>query len=102
MYADPVPVPKTFFYDYSTRSVSARRAAMRVAEHLSSEDPKDNPPECLSDEEIAVWKCQRFMPDYLACVESVDEDVGRTIDWLEAPEQSSQSFLELVGLHQPR
>jgi arylsulfatase A-like enzyme len=82
MYADPVPVPKTFFDDYSTRSVSARRAAMRVAEHLSSEDLKENPPEGLSYEEIAVWKYQRFMQDYLACVESVDENVGRVIDWL--------------------
>src|SRR3954447_8358778 len=82
MYADPVPVPKTFFDDYSTRSVSARRAAMRVAEHLSSEDLKENPPEGLTYEEIAVWKYQRFMQDYLACVESVDENVGRVIDWL--------------------
>ena len=70
MYADPVPVPKTFWDDYATRSVSARRAAMRVAEHLSSEDLKENPPEGSSYEEIAVWKYQRFMQDYLACVES--------------------------------
>jgi arylsulfatase A-like enzyme len=82
MYADPVPVPATFWDDYSTRSTSARRAAMRVAEHLSTTDLKENPPEGLSYEELAVWKYQRFMQDYLACVESVDENVGRVIDWL--------------------
>ena len=84
MYADPVPVPKTFWDDYSTRSVSARRAAMRVAEHLSAEDLKENPPEGLSYEEIAVWKYQQFMQDYLACVEERHENVGRVIDWLKA------------------
>ncbi len=68
MYADPVPVPTTFFDDYSTRSVSARRAAMRVADHLNSEDLKDDPPEDCRYEEQAVWKYQRFMQDYLACV----------------------------------
>ena len=40
------------------------------------------PPEGLSYEEQAVWKYQRYMRDYLACVHSVDENVGRLTDWL--------------------
>ena len=55
---------------------------MRVADHLSSEDLKGDPPEGLSYEDQAVWKYQRYMRDYLACVHSVDENVGRLIDWL--------------------
>jgi arylsulfatase A-like enzyme len=82
MYGDPVPLPRTFWDDYSTRSASARRVAMRVADHLTTDDLKENPPEGLTYEELAVWKYQRYMQDYLACVESVDENVGRLVDWL--------------------
>lgn len=82
IYEDPVPIPRTFWDDYSTRSASARRAAMRVADHLTSEDLKEDPPEGLTYEELAVWKYQRYMQDYLACVESIDENVGRLVDWL--------------------
>ncbi len=82
MYSDPIPVPATFTDDYSTRTSSARRAAMRIAENLNEEDLKLAPPEGLSYEEDALWKYQRYMEDYLACVASVDDNVGRVIDWL--------------------
>lgn len=83
-YGDPIPVPTTFDDDYATRSSSARRAAMSLAENLNRDDLKADPPVGLSYEEVAVWKYQRFMEDYLACVDSVDENVGRVIDWLDA------------------
>ncbi|TNC21003.1 sulfatase family protein [Amycolatopsis alkalitolerans] len=82
MYTDPVPLPETFHDDYATRSASARRAAVRLAENLNEEDLKITPPEGLSYEDLAIWKYQRFMEDYLACVASVDDNVGRVIDWL--------------------
>jgi len=78
-----IPLPATFDDDYATRSASARRAAMRLAENLNREDLKTDPPSGLTYEEAAVWKYQRFMEDYLACVDSVDDNVGRMIDWLE-------------------
>jgi arylsulfatase A-like enzyme len=84
LYEDPRPLPSTFWDDYSTRSVAVRRTAMRVADHLGLEDLKTPPPRGLSYEEEAVWKYQRYMRDYLACVHSVDENVGRLIDWLRA------------------
>jgi arylsulfatase A-like enzyme len=84
-YADrKIPLPATFGDDLATRSASARRAAMRLAENLNREDLKTDPPEGLSYEDAAVWKYQRFMEDYLACVDSVDENVGRVVDWLAA------------------
>jgi arylsulfatase A-like enzyme len=82
MYANPIPLPKTFYDDYSTRSASARRAAVRLAENLSREDLKADPPEGLTYDQAAIWKYQRFMEDYLACVASVDDNVGRVVDWL--------------------
>lgn len=33
--------------------------------------------------ELIDWKFQRYMKDYLACIQSVDENVGRVLDYLE-------------------
>ncbi|MFC9983827.1 sulfatase [Microbacterium keratanolyticum] len=82
MYAQPIPVPATFDDDYATRSSAAHRAAMRIADHLTLTDLKQMPPEGLTYEQAALWKYQRYMEDYLACVASVDDNVGRVIDWL--------------------
>ncbi len=82
MFEGETPVPETFWDDYSTRSASVRRSAMRVADHMTSADLKEDPPAGLSYEEQAIWKYQRYMRDYLGCVQSVDENVGRLIDWL--------------------
>lgn len=82
MYADPIPVPDTFHDDYATRSTAAHHATMRIADYLTMEDLKRLPPEDLTYEELALWKYQRYMEDYLACVASIDDNVGRVIDWL--------------------
>jgi Arylsulfatase A and related enzymes len=29
------------------------------------------------------WKFQRYMHDYLRCIHSVDENIGRVLDYLE-------------------
>ena len=86
MYSQPIPVPDTCGDDLATRSTSARRAAMRIAEHLNIEDLKVPVPDGLSYEDEALWKYQRYMEDYLACVASIDDNVGRVIDWLRARE----------------
>ncbi len=37
----------------------------------------------LEGEELAIWKYQRYMRDYLACIQSVDDNVGRLLDYLD-------------------
>ncbi|MEX0315423.1 MAG: sulfatase [Allomuricauda sp.] len=37
----------------------------------------------LSGKELAIWKGQRYLQDYLATVASVDEGVGEILDYLE-------------------
>ncbi|MFS4415391.1 sulfatase [Maribacter sp. 2307ULW6-5] len=37
----------------------------------------------MTDEEKMRWKYQRYMQDYLACISSVDDNVGRVLDYLE-------------------
>ena len=88
-----IPVPATFNDDYSTRSTAARHAAMRVADELTQEDLKIDPPEGLTGEDLAIWKYQRYMEDYLAVVASVDDNVGRVIDWLESRGQFADTLL---------
>ncbi|RQP12015.1 MAG: DUF4976 domain-containing protein [Microbacteriaceae bacterium] len=82
LYTDSIPVPDTFDDDYATRSASVRRALMRLAENLNIEDLKVQPPAGLDYEQLALWKYQRYMEDYLRCVAAVDENVGRVTDWL--------------------
>ncbi len=36
----------------------------------------------LTGRELAIWKYQRYMRDYLRCVQSVDDNVGRVMDYL--------------------
>ena len=37
----------------------------------------------LSDQEIVSWKYQRYIKDYLRCVQAVDDSVGRLLEYLE-------------------
>ncbi|MCX7012164.1 MAG: sulfatase [Candidatus Sumerlaeota bacterium] len=80
---EDLPEPDTFHDDYSTRSSAARHAAMRVADNLGKSDLKASPPPGLTPEELTHWKYERFISDYLRCVASVDENVGRMLKCLE-------------------
>jgi len=78
-----VPEPKTFDDDYATRSDAARAATMRIDRDLNDNDLKMKPPEGMAGQELKRWKYHRYMRDYLACVASVDDNVGRLLDWLD-------------------
>ncbi|MCG7310799.1 sulfatase [Brachybacterium sp. ACRRE] len=82
-HALSLPLPATFGDDYSTRSSAAHMAAMRVADHLTLDDLKVEPPQDLDVDQLARWKYQRFMEDYLDCVAGIDDSVGRMQRWLE-------------------
>ena len=78
------PLPETFDDDYSTRSDAARQQEMTIEHHfMVPSDTKVKPPEGLKGRELKKWKYQRYMEDYLACVASVDDNVGRLLDYLE-------------------
>ena len=78
-----VPEPATFNDDYTGKTDAAREATMRIDKHLTPGDVKQKPPEGLSDADLKKWKYQRYMRDYLACVESVDDNVGRVLEYLD-------------------
>ncbi|WP_397333424.1 sulfatase [Paenibacillus sp. JSM ZJ436] len=86
LYEDiDIPEPATFYDDYETRSQAAKEAKMRIDRDLKDEeDLKELPPEDLSPVEQKRWRYQRYIKDYLRCVASIDESVGRLLDYLEA------------------
>ncbi len=84
MFADrEIPEPSTFNDDYAGRSDAAAEATMRIDRNLMPRDVKEKPPEGLTAEQLKKWKYQRYMKDYLACVQSVDDNVGRLLDYLD-------------------
>ena len=53
-------------------------------EHLNARDLKADVPGSLTKQEETSWRYQRYMKDYLRCVASVDDNVGRLLDYLDA------------------
>jgi arylsulfatase A-like enzyme len=56
------------------------RAAWEAAYQEENEAFNNSPPE---GEELIRWKYQRYIKDYLRTVQSVDDGVGRVLDYLE-------------------
>ena len=102
-----IPEPDTLFDDYSGRGTPAKTQKMMVARDLNANDLKLTPPRGLTDEQLEVWnrayepknaafremdlqgdalvrwKYQRYVKDYLRSIDSVDENVGRVLDYLD-------------------
>jgi len=77
------PEPTTLWDDYATRTDAIREQKQSVANDLNPRDLKMESPAGLSGEALTKWKYQRYMQDYLACVQSVDDNVGRLLDYLD-------------------
>ena len=102
-----IPEPENLFDDYAGRGTAAHVQQMEVVRDLNPRDLKLVPPKELNAEQLkqwnaayepkneafrnahlagaklAHWKYQRFIKDYLRCVASVDENVGRVLDYLD-------------------
>jgi arylsulfatase A-like enzyme len=109
MYDDvTIPEPDNLFDDYRGRGTAARTQEMTVARHLNTGDLKLGPaPRNLTPEQAAAWdkaydpknkafeeanlqgddlvrwKYQRYIKDYLRSIASVDDNVGRLLDYLD-------------------
>jgi arylsulfatase A-like enzyme len=84
MYKDyDIPEPANFDDDYAHRARAAAAATMRIERDLNRTDLKEDPPPGLTYEELKKWKYQRFIKDYLRVVASMDDGIGRLLDYLE-------------------
>ena len=101
-----IPEPETLFDDYATRPAALPENEQTIARHLTNGDLKRTPPAGLEPEavkrwlresptevdvdgsrltgrDLVGWKYRRFMQDYLACVQGVDDSVGKLLDHLD-------------------
>ena len=96
--------------DYATRTDAIRECTQKVFYDLTRRDLKLEPPaglsgaarnqwlgvkpteveiqadgnkQTLTGDALNAWKYQRYLQDYLACVQSIDDNVGRLLDWLD-------------------
>ncbi len=84
MYDDvDIPEPETFNDDYSHRAAASKEARTRIGRDMNERDWKTTPPESLSEEEFKSWCYQRYIKDYLRTIASVDDNVGRLLDYLD-------------------
>jgi arylsulfatase A-like enzyme len=80
----PVAEPPTLLDDYAYRSRAAEGARMRVGRDMTVEDLKEVTPAELTGDARTEWNYQRYIKDYLRVVASLDDNVGRLLEWLEA------------------
>jgi arylsulfatase A-like enzyme len=101
-----IPEPETLWDDYATRPAALPINEQTVARDLTRRDLKLEPPadlkgparnqwlnvkpmevtvdgKTLTGKELVRWKYQRYMQDYLACVQGVDDGVGKVLDYLD-------------------
>ena len=105
-----IPEPATLRDDWAGRADALKECTQTVAKDLTRRDLKLVPPadlqgaarnqwlgvsptevevqidgkkQTLIGEALTKWKYQRYLQDYLACVQSVDENVGRLLDYLD-------------------
>lgn len=108
MYDDvEIPEPDNLFDNYSGRGSAAKQQDMTIESTLTAFDLKLTPPRNLTPEQLKTWnaayelkneafrkadlkgkdlvrwKYQRYIKDYLRCVASVDDNVGRVLGWLD-------------------
>ncbi len=101
-----IPEPETLWDDYATRPTALPINQQTIARDLTRRDLKLQPPaqlqgvelqkwlnerptelqvdgRFLSGKELVQWKYQKYMRDYLACVQGVDDGVGKVLDYLD-------------------
>lgn len=88
-----IPEPPTFHDNYENRSEAAKEARMRIESDLTERDVKEKPPENLSADELKSWYYQRYIKDYLRCVASIDDNVGRLLDFLDEEELAEDTIV---------
>ncbi len=100
LFADePIPEPATFHDDYRNRAAAAGMATEQVAlMHLKNHVPDPVPPG-LSAEEQKAWNYQSYMRNYLRCVASIDENVGRLLDYLDDTEIAEDTVVIYTSDH---
>jgi arylsulfatase A-like enzyme len=112
-----IPEPNTLFDDYAGRGKAEKTQDMTIAKTMDAQDLKLKTPPDLNDaqreqweaayapknasfeqanltgRDLVRWKYQRYMKDYLRCIRSVDDGVGRILDYLDRTGLASNTIV---------
>ncbi len=115
-----IPEPPTLWDTYATRTDALHENKQRVFDDLTRRDLKLTPPagvtgrdlehwlsgtpdqviitkgaqaDTLQGEALNRWKYQRYMRDYLATVQSIDDNIGRLLDALDRKGLSNNTMV---------
>jgi arylsulfatase A-like enzyme len=111
-----IPEPETLWDDYATRPAALPENEQTVANDLTRRDLKLEPPDSLQGQErnrwlsekptqvtvgervlegkeLVKWKYQRYMQDYLACVQGVDDSIGAMLDYLDQKDLAKNTIV---------
>ncbi len=84
MYEDEtIPFPDTFRDDLAGRAEVVQAVKMRMMDLDPIIDLGAVVPEGLTADEEIDWRYQRYIKRYLRCVASIDDNVGRLLDYLD-------------------
>lgn len=85
MYDDvEIPCPDTFHDDLAGRADVIQAVKMHMLDLDPVMDLKARVPDGLTLEEEIQWRYQRYIKDYLRVVASLDDNIGRMLDYLDA------------------
>lgn len=84
MLADAkVPEPDNLYEHYENRPTSVVAMKMKVGEDMTPTDVKQPLPPDKKGDDLRRWAYQLYIKDYLRCVQSVDDNVGRILQFLD-------------------
>lgn len=89
-----IPEPDNLFDHYEGRARSVAAVTMKVGEDMEIKtDLKTEKPAGLQGDALRKWAYQLYIKDYLRCIRSVDDNVGRLLDYLDAEGLASNTIV---------
>jgi arylsulfatase A-like enzyme len=80
---ETIPEPDNLFDRWDRKAETVKIMKMRVGQDNTKRDLKQDPPPGLEGDALRKWAYQLYIKDYLRCVRSVDDNVGRVLDYLD-------------------
>src|SRR5438045_447579 len=94
MYDDAdVPEPANLYDHYEHRSKAAASATNKVGENMVKSDVKREIPADLKGDALRKWAYQFYIKDYLRCIASVDDNVGRLLNYLDVEDLTKDTIV---------